>query len=443
MGTLIGHRMMKSIFIMLLLFCAGYCEAASNKIDPFADQIISCKEMHQYPQQIFEGGIDLGSGNSSPVEVDYQCRGGLKSLPFLKRIDQLANRIRSQDGLQICTGSIVKAHWRYHHFELLGAGIAPTRLLKLKAEREEEEKATALTLEAEGKPRELSQLKKEEAYFAYWANQSPSNHRLYLSFRNELVAVRPRLMAHYQQKFKFSESKASAITTEALSIYTEWAAGSFTGASSFSSTESMKLSLLARYLTGKKVSIARLTDMLAGNPPEDAIQEGLKAALLTHKPMHLLRLLLDRVKTLDQGDETALFFALHNQQNVALLLDKGASVNYTNGFGKTPLFYVVENQDYDMAALLLRRGANPNQAYKSEAELAVDQCAYNITHARRTVLMHAAQHGNVKMMKLLVAHGARLADQDDMGFNALDYAILHRKTANLAYLRSLGGKPNR
>ena len=42
--------------------------------------------------------------------------------------------------------------------------------------------------------------------------------------------------------------------------------------------------------------------------------------------------------------------------------------------------------------------------------------------------MHAAQHADVAMLKLLLASGARLADLDGVGFNALDYARMGRRS---------------
>ena len=52
--------------------------------------------------------------------------------------------------------------------------------------------------------------------------------------------------------------------------------------------------------------------------------------------------------------------------------------------------------------------------------------------------MHAAQHGGVRMLALLVKRGARLGDVDDRGLNALDYAVVNHRSANAAFLRSLG-----
>jgi hypothetical protein len=92
---------------------------------------------------------------------------------------------------------------------------------------------------------------------------------------------------------------------------------------------------------------------------------------------------------------------------------------------------------------LLQKGANPNHPYKSKEELKnLDFCIYNIQHSKRTPLMHAAQHSTIKMLKLLLKHGAHLEETDELGFNALDYAIEHRNKANAHFLRSIGVKPN-
>jgi len=56
--------------------------------------------------------------------------------------------------------------------------------------------------------------------------------------------------------------------------------------------------------------------------------------------------------------------------------------------------------------------------------------------------MHAAQHADVAMLKLLLARGARLDALDGMGFNALDYARLGHRPANAALLAGLGLRPH-
>src|SRR5206468_8908572 len=108
---------------------------ASPQYGPFADKKITCREMKRYPDLIFTGSIDLGSGVGSPIEVDYTCKESLAALPFLQRLDSLTDDIRGDRGPQICTGSIVHALWRYHQFALLEAGFAPRKLPERDARR--------------------------------------------------------------------------------------------------------------------------------------------------------------------------------------------------------------------------------------------------------------------------------------------------------------------
>jgi len=65
-------------------------------------------------------------------------------------------------------------------------------------------------------------------------------------------------------------------------------------------------------------------------------------------------------------------------------------------------------------------------------------CAYNIERIARTPLMHAAQHADVSMLKLLVGRGARLHDVDGVRYTATIYALRAERPSNSPYLKSLG-----
>ena len=176
--------------------------------------------------------------------------------------------------------------------------------------------------------------------------------------------------------------------------------------------------------------------------------------MLYRKPRSYLTLLVDGLQTLNTGDESAIFFALDDPGNVEFLLERGADADHANDFGKTPLFYAIELRQPRLVKLLLDHGADVNHAYKSGAEirlpflagptarsaarLKANPCAYDILSPKRTPLMHAAQHGDVEMLELLIREGARLEDVDEMGNNALNYA----RRANIAFLRSLGLHPH-
>jgi ankyrin repeat protein len=61
----------------------------------------------------------------------------------------------------------------------------------------------------------------------------------------------------------------------------------------------------------------------------------------------------------------------------------------------------------------------------------------------RKPLMHAAQHGNPELIKLLLQRGAKLNSTDQKGFNAADYTRAGEKAENLNYLKSLGLEENK
>src|SRR5207249_10944248 len=100
-------------------------------------------------------------------------------------------------------------------------------------------------------------------------------------------------------------------------------------------------------------------------PAENALHMALNVALLRQRPPAHLTLLVDRVGSLNYGDESALFFALRNHRNVRFLLDREAKIDYQNGFGKTPLFYAIGFNDRPLVELLLGRGADVNHRYVS------------------------------------------------------------------------------
>ena len=100
---------------------------------------------------------------------------------------------------------------------------------------------------------------------------------------------------------------------------------------------------------------------------------------------------------------------------------------------------------YNQAArLLLEKGADVNQKYASAAEIEnILEYPKEIYHTQRTPLMHAAQHADVKMLGLLLEKKSHLEDLDEVGFNALDYAIYGENKENVAFLQSLNLTTNK
>lgn len=173
--------------------------------------------------------------------------------------------------------------------------------------------------------------------------------------------------------------------------------------------------------------------------------------MLNQRNTTIIQTLLDFGAKLDEGYESAIFYALENYQNTKFLIEQGANVNQSNAFGKTPLFYAIEFQKKDIIELLLNNKADVNHKYINNNEkLALSaniesNTPYFITfcaleHTSKNVLMHAAAYGNTEILKLLVQKGVKLFEKDDLGFNALDFALAAKKEENAKYLKSLGLK---
>jgi|WetSurMetagenome_2_1015567.scaffolds.fasta_scaffold39330_1 uncharacterized protein len=466
---------MKQIFFVMLLMMTKQVVAVSSNLDPLDDNHISCEEMRKYPYRVFNNSrVDLGSGHVSFTSVDDACKDQLNSMPFLKTIFNIVEKISNDPFLEgRCGGILNYSHWREYQFALLRASFAPEMLLNKKFQKEH---------------------KKIQGYFQVWAYQSRFNFRLYRAFFDEHKKVLPLLTRHYQKHFKFPHQKAHQIANNALMILMERAAGAFPKdlptqlpeivqqvIAENVDIDSIKEALntidqilninneikaqhyLPTLLTNHLKSTQPISDgktiaffsiLQAGDFSsierilKNNINQALKAALLHNKPKQLIALLIDYLRTEmheTKDDESAIFFALHNKDYVDLLLGKAfINIDHSNGFGKTVLFYAIEDSNYAIIESLLMYGANPNHSYKSAKEIETEffNCKYLIHHTKRTPLMHAAQHSTPKILELLLHRGARLDTLDEVGFNALDYAIKNKKTENIEFLRSLGIQPN-
>ncbi len=394
--------------------------------NPNVQVTITCADLRRDPVGIFSRPIDLGSSTYSPTDLYFECEESLAQRPFLQRLLGLAEQVRSVR--QACGARVFYAIERYYAADLLKAGFVPTLFLQ--------------QARAEGRSAGLPAGKL--AYFTAWSLQSRTNFQWHAAFLAEYARAEPRLARYYRQRFHLAPAVARASARQALGIVVYRAFGDFS-----SRVPESALPPLVLFAHDPESSAADLRRALAATPAptQEETDQALKAALLAGKPRPDLELLLDNLASLDAGDESALFFALGDREAVKLLLDRGAAVDYANGFGKTPLFYAVGQNDRALAELLLDRGADVNHPYKSAVELQPPPDEFgnpicgeypDLRHYGRTPLMHAAQHANVAMLKLLLARGARLAEVDGMGFNALDYARLGHRPANAAFLSGLG-----
>lgn len=392
-----------------------------NIIDPFADKNITCEKMQTYTQRIFNtDSIDLGSGSISPIHFDFDCPDSLASLPFLSNLRELAAIIRGKDLHTGCFGSKLYADNRYYLYLLAKAGFMPVSNVQYTH-------------------KELAK------YFRQWSLESLYNFRLYEKYLKAFGTAKLKLAEYYKTKFKFSLPKAKLAAEKNLGIISNWAAGDMSEAAI------VNPSMLIKLAADKKSTAAQMQKLLRQQAKDPKLKQqaydALKISLLLGKPQAYLQLLRERIgnlgdKNLDRGNESEIFFALNNKNNLTYLLENGALINHENNFGKTVLFYAIESGDHELVKFLISRGANVNQNYKTKKELH-DNCHLNIVHTKRTPLMHAAQHSDEKMLELLLHHKARLQDIDEIGFNALDYAVLANNEKSQIFLKARGLKPKK
>lgn len=109
----------------------------------------------------------------------------------------------------------------------------------------------------------------------------------------------------------------------------------------------------------------------------------------------IVALLLEKGASVDKTDNSGgspLFCAAGRGHAavVAVLLENGAEIDKTNAEGQTPLSVAAANYYIEIAAMLLEEGANANHADKWST----------------TPLLTAAQNGAAAVVTLLLQHGA-------------------------------------
>ncbi|EAH5336296.1 ankyrin repeat domain-containing protein [Campylobacter jejuni] len=369
---------------MKLLFTSFCCFASL-----MASDAINCDNIKNNKTLLNE------SSNLDYLNITSSCKESLKNQDFTKKLYAISNEIRGSNSS--CNGVAYLPKLQQFDFLLLKIAIDPIAYQKTLDTPENLEKKYDIL----------------KSYFRYWAYQSIGNFRLYKAFWKEYNNAIEPLEKYFESNFNFDKGSNIYYTSNALNEFLNWAVGE---------TKIYKdISPLAKIMSNKNYSVSYIQDFIfSNNPSQDDLTIALQAALLNQREKEILELLIRFGARIDEGYESAIFYALENYENTNFLIQNGANVNQK---------YINNNEK-----LALSANIGSNTPYF------ITFCA--LEHTSKNVLMHAAAYGNVEILKLLISKGANFNAVDDLGFNALDFALAAGKKENADYLKSLGLKAN-
>lgn len=370
--------------ILKLLFTSFCCFASL-----MASDAINCDNIKNNKTLLNE------SSNLDYLNIASSCKESLKNQDFTKKLYAISNEIRGSNSS--CNGVAYLPKLQQFDFLLLKIAIDPIAYQKTLDTPENLEKKYDIL----------------KSYFRYWAYQSIGNFRLYKAFWQEYNNAIEPLEKYFESNFNFDKGSNIYYTSNALNEFLNWAVGE---------TKIYKdISPLAKIMSNKNYSVSYIQDFIfSNNPSQDDLTIALQAALLNQREKEILELLIRFGARIDEGYESAIFYALESYENTNFLIQNGANVNQK---------YINNNEK-----LALSANIGSNTPYF------ITFCA--LEHTSKNVLMHAAAYGNVEILKLLISKGANFNAVDDLGFNALDFALAAGKKENADYLKSLGLKAN-
>ncbi|EGK5115735.1 ankyrin repeat domain-containing protein [Campylobacter jejuni] len=335
------------------------------------------------------------SSNLDYLNIASSCKESLKNQDFTKKLYAISNEIRGSNSS--CNGVAYLPKLQQFDFLLLKIAIDPIAYQKTLDTPENLEKKYDIL----------------KSYFRYWAYQSIGNFRLYKAFWKEYNNAIEPLEKYFESNFNFDKGSNIYYTSNALNEFLNWAVGE---------TKIYKdISPLAKIMSNKNYSVSYIQDFIfSNNPNQDDLTIALQAVLLNQREKKILELLIRFGARIDEGYESAIFYALESYENTNFLIQNGANVNQK---------YINNNEK-----LALSANIGSNTPYF------ITFCA--LEHTSKNVLMHAAAYGNVEILKLLISKGANFNTVDDLGFNTLDFALSAGKKENADYLKSLGLKAN-
>ena len=132
--------------------------------------------------------------------------------------------------------------------------------------------------------------------------------------------------------------------------------------------------------------------------------------------------------TIFDNGETALLVSsrLGRDDITQALVANGANVNIADSVGKTPLLWCIENNNADMATVLLQHNADAHQAMGGI-----------------TPLIAACEMGDETLVQLLLNHGVTVMNVNCFGESAIDVAIRKNHVQLISILITHGSVPKK
>ncbi|MBZ7986998.1 ankyrin repeat domain-containing protein [Campylobacter canadensis] len=280
------------------------------------------------------------------------------------------------------------------------------------------------------KLKEIKNYDKYLEYFKYWAFQSFDNYKQYERFNS------------YAKEFcKINKKHFDDLKANCDIFVQRFGKRAFGDITKFIKLDDIYEEFLK---LDSANSIAYLNSLSLKNYELDFL---LKISLLSKKDLSVISFLLNKGVDVNLGYESAIFYALDYYEALELLLENKALVDYTNAFGKSAIFYAVEENNIQAIKILLKHKANVNLSlYDNEDKIKtnlpyyIGLCSY--THPSKTLFIQAASFANTDVLKLLIDAGVDINATDSDGFNALDYANFYNQVENIEFLKKLGLKEN-
>jgi hypothetical protein len=201
-----------------------------------------------------------------------------------------------------------------------------------------------------------------------WSLTGLAEHDAYRQFQTEFPKASARIAGFYEKAFGWTPERSQATATLALTD-----------------------------------ALSRGFGFYRYEPFQSPEEIAWRTAIAERRPLSEIKQLPgDPARHKEFWSESILTLAIPYPGALKYLLGRGAAVDEANGFGKTPLMYAAQYDQWESAKILLDAGADPNAA----TFIPQDMCNYTLRTDAMTPLHYASRYGSARLINLLLERGA-------------------------------------